>query len=127
MSHQAPQATLVPALFANRQQAEVASTELAGAGALLWGGVIGGLVGVITRVRRPREQDCWCEVELGGDDVLVAVRVQDWSQEDKIAAALSQAGAPAVLDQFALDKDWHQLELEHPSRQSPPPARRVPA
>jgi hypothetical protein len=190
MSHQAAPPTLVPALFADRKQAEVAISELrrlgisdrdiglavadpgryqhrepsdrevfravgggiakgaplgsvagitlvgltagevaalgvggvllAGTGGLVWGGVIGGLVGVITRVRRRPEEDRWCEVELGADDILVVVRVQDWSQEDKISAALSQAGARAVLDQFALDKDWHQLELEHPSRQDPP-------
>jgi hypothetical protein len=94
---------------------------LAGTGGMVWGGVIGGLLGVITRVRRRPDEDRWCEVELGGDDVLVVVRVRDWSQEDKIARALSQTGARAVLDQFALDKGWHQLELEHPSRQDPPP------
>lgn len=93
---------------------------VAGAGGLVWGGVIGGLLGVITRVRRRPEEDRWCEVELGGDDVLVVVRVRDWAQEPRIAAVLEQAGARAVLDQLALDKDWHDLELEHPSGQAAP-------
>ncbi|MBV9323261.1 MAG: hypothetical protein JO352_05680 [Chloroflexi bacterium] len=93
---------------------------VAGTGGLIWGGVIGGLVGVITRVRRRPEEDRWCEVELGGDDVLVVVRVRDWSHEDRIAAVLNQAGARAVLDRLALDKDWHDLELEHPSGKPAP-------
>ncbi|MBV9171748.1 MAG: hypothetical protein JOZ81_16885 [Chloroflexi bacterium] len=94
---------------------------VAGMGGLVWGGVIGGLVGVITRVRRRPEEDRWCEVELGSDDALVVVRVRDWSQEPRIAALLKQTGARAVLDQLALDKDWHELELEHPSGQETPP------
>jgi hypothetical protein len=95
---------------------------LAGMGGLVWGGVIGGLIGVITRVRRHKDEDRWCEVELGASDVLVIVRVRDWSQEPAIASSLQRQGARAVLDQLALDKDWHELEAIHPSGQSAPPA-----
>ena len=94
---------------------------VAGTGGLVWGGVIGGLVGVITRVRRRPEEDRWCEVDLDSNDVLVVARVRDWSQEDRIAALLRTAGARAVLDQLALDKDWHDLELEHQSGAAAPP------
>jgi hypothetical protein len=93
---------------------------VAGAGGLLWGAAIGGLVGVMTRVRRRSDRDSWVEVQLGGSDVLVVVRVRDWSQEPRIAELLQQAGARAVLDQLALDKDWHDLELEHHSGQPAP-------
>jgi hypothetical protein len=48
----------------------------AGTGGLLAGAVIGGLFGIIARVRRIPEEDRWCEVELGSDDVLVVVRVR---------------------------------------------------
>lgn len=93
---------------------------LAGMGGLLWGGVIGGLVGVITRIRRHSDEDRWCEVELGASDVLLVVRVRDWAQEPTIANLLQKAGARAVLDQLALDKDWHDLEAIHPSGQALP-------
>jgi len=95
---------------------------LAGTGGLLWGATIGGLVGVITRVRRRSDKHSWCEVQLGGSDVLVVVRVRDWSREPQVADLLQRAGARAVLDQPALDKDWHELELEHPSGQAAPTA-----
>jgi hypothetical protein len=95
---------------------------LAGTGGLFWGATLGGLVGVITRVRRRTDTDSWSEVQLDGTDVLVVVRVRDWSQEPKIAERLEQAGARAVLDQLALDKDWHELELEHHSGQPAPVA-----
>jgi len=100
----------------------VGGLALAGMGGLLWGGVIGGLVGVITRVRRHSDEDRWCEVELGGSDVLLVVRVRDWSREPDIAKLLQGAGARAVLDQLALDHDWHDLEELHPSGQAQPPA-----
>jgi len=89
---------------------------------LVWGGVLGGLLTVVTRIRRRTQADAWCEVPLERNDVLVVARVRDWSHEDRVAAALQQAGARCVLDQLALDKSWHELELEHPSGQPAPAA-----
>jgi hypothetical protein len=94
----------------------------AGLSGLVWGGVLGGLLTVVTRVRRRPAADAWCEVPLGSDDVLVVARVRDWSREDRVAATLQQAGARCVLDQLALDKSWRELELEHPSGQPAPAA-----
>jgi hypothetical protein len=73
-------------------------------------------------VRRRSDDDSWVEVELGGDDVLVVVRVNDWSQEPKIAELLQGSGARAVLDELALDKHWRDLEVEHPTGHPTPPA-----
>jgi hypothetical protein len=93
---------------------------VAGAGGLVWGATIGGLLGVITRVRRRSDEDSWTEVELDSDDVLVVVRVRDWSQEPAIAALLAKNDARAVLDELTLDKHWRDLELVHPSGQPAP-------
>jgi hypothetical protein len=93
---------------------------VAGVGGLLWGGVIGGLIGVITRVRRRPEEDRWCEVPINGQEVLVVVRVPDWSHEPEIAELLTQVGARCVLDHPELDRSWDELELEHPSHAAAP-------
>jgi hypothetical protein len=93
-----------------------------GMGGLVWGGIIGGLLGVITRVRREPQRDRWCEVPLTEGDVLVIARVHSWTLEDKIATVMKQHGARCVLDQFGLDKSWHELELEHPSGQAVAPS-----
>jgi hypothetical protein len=93
---------------------------LAGASGLLWGGAVGGLMGVVTRVRRSPDVDRWCELELDDQSVLVAVRIRDWAREPEIAALLMQSGATQVLDQFELDHSWRELELEHRSGQVAP-------
>lgn len=95
---------------------------LAGAGGLLWGGTIGGLLGVVTRVRRRPDVDRWCELQLDEESVLVAVRVRDWSREPEIAALLTNAGALAVLDRTDLDHTWRELEAEHRSGEAEPSA-----
>jgi hypothetical protein len=95
---------------------------LAGAGGLLWGGTVGGLIGVVTRVRRQPDVDRWCELELGDDSVLVVVRVRDWSHEPEIAALLTRAGAVQILDRTDLDHTWRELEVEHPTGQPEPRA-----
>jgi hypothetical protein len=95
---------------------------LAGAGGLLWGGTVGGLIGVITRVRRRPDVDQWCELELDDQSVVVAVRVRDWGREPQIAALLTQAGAVSVLDHLELDHTWQELEIEHRSGQAAPAA-----
>jgi hypothetical protein len=95
---------------------------LAGAGGLLWGGAIGGLLGVVTRVRRRPDIDKWCELELDDQSVLVAVRVREWTREPEIAALLTQAGAVSVLDHMELDHTWQELEIEHRSGQTAPAA-----
>jgi hypothetical protein len=95
---------------------------LAGAGGLLWGGTVGGLLGVITRVRRRPDVDQWCELELDEQSVVVAVRVRDWGREPQIAALLTRAGAVSVLDHLELDHTWQELEIEHRSGQSAPVA-----
>jgi len=93
---------------------------LAGASGLLWGGAVGGLLGVVTRVRRSPDVDRWCELELDDQSVLVAVRMRHWAREPEIAALLMQSGATQVLDQFELDHTWGELELEHRSGQVAP-------
>jgi hypothetical protein len=93
---------------------------LAGASGLLWGGTVGGLIGVVTRVRRYPNTDSWCELGLDDKAVVVAVRVRDWADEPQIASVLKQAGAKAVLDQMDLDHSWRELELEHRSGQAAP-------
>jgi hypothetical protein len=95
---------------------------LAGAGGLLWGGTIGGLIGVITRVRRRPDVDQWSEVELEQQSALVAVRVRDWAHEPEIAELLMQAGAVSVLDRLERDHTWQELEVEHHSGQPAPAA-----
>jgi hypothetical protein len=94
---------------------------LAGAGGLLWGGTIGGLLGVITRVRRQPDVDQWCELALDDKSVLLAVRIRDWSHEPEIAKLLKQAGATSVLDRLDRDHTWQELEVEHRSG-APAPA-----
>jgi hypothetical protein len=93
---------------------------LAGAGGLLWGGTIGGLLGVVTRVRRRPDVDRWCELAMDGQSVVVAVRVRDWTREPEIAALLTAAGATSVLDHLELDHSWQELEIEHRSGQAAP-------
>jgi len=93
---------------------------VAGVGGLLWGFVIGGLLGVITRVRRRPEEDRWCEVPVDSSDVLVVARVRDWSHEPEIAALMTGAGARCVVDHLDLDRTWRELEREHPSGQPAP-------
>lgn len=93
---------------------------LAGAGGLLWGGTVGGLVGVVTRVRRQADVDRWCELSLEDQSVLVAVRVRDWDHEPEIAALLTRAGAVSVLDHLELDHTWQELEIEHRTGQPAP-------
>ena len=95
---------------------------LAGAGGLLWGGTVGGLLGVVTRVRRQPDIDRWCELSLDDQSVLVAVRVRDWEHEPEVAALLTKAGAVSVLDHLELDHTWQELEIEHRTGQSPPAA-----
>jgi hypothetical protein len=95
---------------------------LAGAGGFLWGGAVGGMLGVITRVRRRPDVDSWTEVELDDQSVLVAVRVRDWAHEPEIAALLTRAGAVRVLDRLDLDHTWQELEVEHHSGQPAPAA-----
>ena len=95
---------------------------LAGAGGMLWGGTVGGLIGVVTRVRRQPDVDRWCELELGDDAVLVVVRVRDWSREPEIAALLTRCGAVQILDHTELDHTWRELEVEHPTGQTEPRA-----
>jgi hypothetical protein len=95
---------------------------LAGAGGMLWGGTIGGLLGVVTRVRRRPDVDRWCEMALDGQSVLVAVRVRDWAREPEIAALLTRAGAVSVLDHVELDHTWQELEIEHRTGQPAPVA-----
>jgi hypothetical protein len=95
---------------------------LAGASGLLWGGTVGGLLGVVTRVRRRPDVDSWSEVALDDQSVLVAVRVRDWSHEPEMAALLTSAGAETVLDRLDLDHTWQQLEVEHRSGQPVPVA-----
>jgi len=93
---------------------------LAGASGLLWGGTVGGLIGVVTRVRRYPNEDRWSELGLNENNVLVAVRVRDWAAEPEIAAMLKRAGATDVLDRMDLDHSWRELELEHHSGASAP-------
>jgi hypothetical protein len=93
---------------------------LAGVGGFFWGGIIGGLLGVITRVRRRPEEDRWCEVPVDGDEVLVVVRVEDWSREPQIAELLMHVGARCVVDHLDLDRTWEELEFEHPSQSTCP-------
>jgi hypothetical protein len=95
---------------------------LAGAGGLLWGGTVGGLLGVVTRVRRRPDVDEWCELALDDRSVVVAVRVRDWAREPEIAALLTQAGAVSVLDHLELDHTWQELEIEHRTGQGAPAA-----
>jgi hypothetical protein len=93
---------------------------LAGASGLVWGGAVGGLLGVITRVRRRPDVDRWSELALDDQSVLVAVRVRDWSHESEMAALLTSAGAVTVLDHLELDHTWQELEVEHRSGQPAP-------
>ncbi|HEY2592898.1 MAG TPA: hypothetical protein VGK33_03235 [Chloroflexota bacterium] len=86
---------------------------LAGAAGLLWGGTIGGLLGVVTRVRRRPDLDEWCELSLDDKNVMVAVRVRDWAREPEIAALLTQAGAVSVNDHPEYDHTWQELEIAH--------------
>jgi hypothetical protein len=95
---------------------------LAGASGLLWGGAVGGLLGVITRVRRQPDVDRWSELTLDDQSVLVAVRVRDWAHEPEMAALLTRAGAVTVLDRLELDHTWQELEVEHRSGQPAPAA-----
>jgi len=93
---------------------------LAGASGLVWGGAVGGLLGVVTRVRRLPDVDRWSELELDEQSVLVAVRIRDWAHEPETAALLTQAGAARVLDRIDLDHTWQELEIEHHSGQPAP-------
>jgi hypothetical protein len=93
---------------------------VAGAGGMLWGGTVGGFVGLATRVRRRPHVDRWSEIELDEQSVLVVVRVRDWAREPTIAAALRSAGAVQILDHMDLDHTWQELELAHHSGQSAP-------
>jgi hypothetical protein len=93
---------------------------LAGAGGLLWGGTIGGLVGIVTRVRRRPDVDRWCELALDEQAVLLVVRVREWDREPEIAALLTSAGATVVEDHLDLDHAWRELELEHYSGAAAP-------
>jgi len=93
---------------------------LAGASGMLWGGTIGSLVGVQTRVRRQPNVDRWCELGLDEQSALVVVRVRDWSREPEIAGLLKNAGAESILDHTELDRSWGELELEHRSGQPAP-------
>jgi hypothetical protein len=93
---------------------------LAGASGLLWGGTVGGLLGVVRRFRRRPDVDKWCELALDNLSVLVAVRVRDWTREPEIAALLTQAGAVSVLDHMELDHSWQELEIEHRSGETAP-------
>jgi hypothetical protein len=95
---------------------------LAGASGLVWGGAVGGLLGVITRVRRRPDVDAWSELALEDQSVLVAVRVRDWSHETEMAALLTRSGAVTVLDHLELDHTWQELEVEHRSGQPAPAA-----
>lgn len=43
-------------------------------GGVLWGAILGGLGGLAAKVRLNADGDQWCEVALGGGDILVAAR-----------------------------------------------------
>jgi hypothetical protein len=93
---------------------------LGGAKGMLWGGTIGSLVGVQTRVRRQPDVDRWCELGLDEQSVLVVVRVNDWAREPEIAELLRGAGAVSIEDHTELDRSWGDLEMEHHSGQVAP-------
>jgi hypothetical protein len=95
---------------------------LAGASGMLWGGTVGSLLGIQTRVRRRPDVDRWCELGLDDQSVLVVVRVRDWEHEAEMSELLRQAGAVSIEDRTELDRSWRELEVEHRSGQPAPAA-----
>jgi len=93
---------------------------LAGASGMLWGGTIGSLVGVQTRVRRQPNVDRWCELGLDEQSAMVVVRVRDWAREPEIANLMRSAGAVSIEDHMEHDHSWSELEMVHPSGQPAP-------
>jgi hypothetical protein len=93
----------------------LAVCSLSVSGGLLWGGVISGLLGVVTRVRRQPNVDRWCELELDNDSVVIVLRVRKWAREGEIASVLERMEAGEVLDKLDADHTWRELEAEHRS------------
>jgi len=62
----------------------------------LWGAALGGGFGLYSKIRWNPEEDRWCEIPLGGDDILVVVRAG--RRFDEARGILERHGARCFLD-----------------------------
>lgn len=62
----------------------------------LWGAALGGGLGLYSKIRWNPEEDRWCEIQLGGNDVLVVVRAGQRLEEAR--HILERHGARCFLD-----------------------------
>jgi hypothetical protein len=85
-------------------------------GGAVWGGVVGGLNGVIARVRWNAGEAQWCEIPLGSDDILVVARAGSRAQE--AYRRMEQHGGRCFLDQGSLDAAWREIEAEDAAAKS---------
>jgi hypothetical protein len=72
-------------------------------GGVLWGTMLGGLGGLIARVRWNDDEDRWCEIPLGGAEVLVVARTDD-HHFDQVLKTMSARGARCLLDPELLEQ-----------------------
>ena len=63
---------------------------------LLWDAGLGGAQGLYAKVRWNGNEDRWCEIPLGGNDVLVAVQAGD--RIDEARRIMERHGARCFLD-----------------------------
>jgi hypothetical protein len=70
-------------------------------GGAIWGAILGGYGGLAVKLRTDSEQDKWCEVPLGGGDILIAARIdkQTGLGTDEVRELMEQHGARCFLDQ----------------------------
>lgn len=77
-------------------------------GGAVWGAVLGGMGGLLAKVRWDADEDRWCEIPLGGGDILVVARAGTHASEAR--KIMERHGARCFLDQV------------RPERREAPPA-----
>jgi hypothetical protein len=66
-------------------------------GGAMWGGFFGTEAGMLARVRWDPDQDTWCDIEMGGTDILVIVEADDPVLIDRAKHVMEQNGAQCFL------------------------------
>lgn len=64
-------------------------------GGAMWGGFLGTEAGMLARVRWDPAEDSWCDIEMGGEEILVVVASDDPVMIDRARHLMEGKGARA--------------------------------
>ena len=66
-------------------------------GGAVWGTVLGGITGLAVKLRTDVDEDRWCEIPMGGTDILVVARAD--GRVNQVRQIMEQYGARCFLEQ----------------------------